>query len=352
MFKGFLKRFKAEKGEVILTTLAVTGLIALGVTLFSFEEKAEQVKFNRVDITKYSDITASGDPGKDQEKNSAALVEVAVEGGKVGVYDDTGLLVILDKSGALKVKAKKDKKEENVDQDIKTELKKNGLPDDKLMVDVIKAIKSQVVRKSNPVVTDGEIDGLVYEIINEIEDELKALDDISEDDFMTADDVDIIDKITQSLEKENKLEHGEVVKLKKQLDRINIEKEYIEQKIASYAEYEHKGYIITDTSGLNNLKDRLEDLNKKIIDINGQINEITSQNENIEDSPKPPKEEVVEEEENKEEKEEKTKPTINLVVTEGPVFSEEEKVCYYRVTATVTQSRKLPLAGMIAMGPG
>ena len=270
----FFNRLKCEKGfELILTTLVVTGLIALGAGLYSLGKGAENAKADQVDITKYSEINASGDPGKDQDKNSAGLVEIAIKGGETaaGVYDDTGLLIILDKSGALKVTDGSKDESSNDNGDIKAKLSQKDLTDDKLAVDMAKIIKKQVKRKSTQDVSDEEMDIIVYEIIGELEADMDALDDLSEEDLDDIDDLEVIDAIEQSLEAEGKLEDPETIQLKKQLAWLESEKKYLGDKLASYKEYEDKGHIIADTTGLNALNDRLEDVEIRIAELNEKI---------------------------------------------------------------------------------
>jgi len=270
----FLTRLRCEKGfEIVLTTLVITGLIALGSGLYSLKKGAEEAKADRVDVTKYSEISASGDPGKDQEKNSAGLVEIAVKGGEtaVGVYDDTGLLIILDKSGTLKVKdaAGDDGAEE--DEKIKAGLAQKQLPDGKLEVDIAKAVKKHLKRKSKNGTSDQDLDELVLGIMEDIEDQVKLIDDLQEEDFEDIDDLDILGDLEKELEDKGLLEDPEKIELKKKLSRLESEKKYLEEKLVSYQEYEDKGYIVADTSGLNNLNDRLEDVESKISQLNSSL---------------------------------------------------------------------------------
>jgi hypothetical protein len=270
----FLTRLRCEKGfEIVLTTLVITGLIALGSGLYSLKKGAEEAKADRVDVTKYSEISASGDPGKDQEKNSAGLVEIAVKGGEtaVGVYDDTGLLIILDKSGTLKVKdaAGDDGAEE--DEKIKAGLAQKQLPDGKLEVDIAKAVKKHLKRKSKNGTSDQDLDELVLGIMEDIEDQVKLIDDLQEEDYEDIDDLDILGDLEKELEDKGLLEDPEKIELKKKLSRLESEKKYLEEKLVSYQEYEDKGYIVADTSGLNNLNDRLEDVESKISQLNSSL---------------------------------------------------------------------------------
>lgn len=348
MFGSFFKRLKEEKGG-ILTTLAVTGLIALGVSLFSFGEKAEEFKANKEDITKYGDIQASGDPGKDKEKNNAAFVGIMKEGGKVvvGAYDDTGLLIVLDKSGALDVAEKDENKDDKQDEEIKVKLKDNGLKDDKLNVDFAKALKKKVKVLADDKTTDEELDSLVYEILDEIDQELKDLDAMTEDDFSKIDDIEIIDDITQKLKDQEGLEDKEIIELKHQLNRINNEKDYVQKQIDAFKAYEQKGYILANTAELGNYEDRLDYLEQKVAEINGQIQEMVTEAEEEEETVQEQEaadEEATEDQqegpteegsEDKENQEENTMPTIDLVIVEGPTFSEADQVCYYRVKAKV-----------------
>ncbi len=265
-----LKRLKCEKGfELVLTTLAITGLIALGSGLYSLGKGAREAKADQVDITKYSEISASGDPGKDQEKNSAGLVEIAIKGGETaaGAYDDTGLLIILDKSGALKVK------DGNTEEDdkIKDKLTQKQLPADKLHVDMAKTIKKQVKTKSKAGTADENLDAVIYGIMEDIEGKLEILDELQEEDYEDIDDLDILDDLEKELEDKGLLEDPEKIELKKKLSRLESEKKYLEEKLASYQEYEDKGYIVADTSGLKNLNDRLEDVENKISQVKSSL---------------------------------------------------------------------------------
>jgi|GEM_PF-1655786 len=271
---NFIKRLRCEKGfEIVLTTLVITGLIALGSGLYSLKKGAEEAKADRVDVTKYSEISASGDPGKDQEKNSAGLVEIAVKGGEtaVGVYDDTGLLIILDKSGTLKVNdsARDDGTEE--DEKIKSGLAQKHLPDGKLEVDIAKAVKKHLKRKSKNGTSGQDLDELVLGIMEDIEDQVKLIDEMQEEDYEDIDDLDILDAIEDELGEKELLEDPEKIALKKKLSWLESEKKYLEEKLASYQEYENKGYIVADTSGLKNLNDRLEDVENKIIQVKSSL---------------------------------------------------------------------------------
>jgi len=272
--RSFLKRLKCEKGvELILTTLVITGLIALGTGLYSLRKGAEEAKANHIDVTKYSEISASGDPGKDQEKNSAGLVEIAIKGGETaaGVYDDTGLLIILDKSGALKVKDPDSNDSAAEDEDIKTKLKQKNLPDSKLDIAIAKAVKKQVKINSKSNTSAEDLDAAFLGIMEDIDKESGLLDDLTEEDYEDFDDLDILATIEDELEEKGLTEDQEKIELKKKLSRLESEKEYLEQKLASYQEYENKGYILSDTAGLNSLNDRLEDVENKIAEVNNDL---------------------------------------------------------------------------------
>jgi len=284
--KLFFKRFKNQNGGVVLTTLAVIGIISLGASLFSFGEKAMEEKKNMVDVTKYSDIKAAGDPGKDQEKNNAAVVEVAVEGGKVGVgvYDDTGLLIILDKSGALGVSGKEDNEDKEKNKEIEKKLKENDLPSDPLMVGIAKVTENKVKRNSNSGATQEDIDEAVIDALGKLSELDELLDsNPGDEDKIGEPEFDIVSHINKILDASGKLANKKVIEIRKELDKTNSEKKYVEMKIKAYKDYEDKGYIVTDASEWSNFDSRLDELNNKISELTAEVQQYEDKPQEISD---------------------------------------------------------------------
>jgi len=268
--KSFFKRLKSQNGSVVLTTLAILGIAALGASLFSFGEKAMEEKKDRVDMAKYGDAKASGNPGKDQEKNSAGFVELAVEEGKVGVgaYDDTGLLIILDKSGVLNV----EKKEDNI-------------PSDPLMVGIAKVVENKVKRNSDSDAAQEDIDEVVIDTMKELKELEELLDDeaLSNEDKIKEPEFDIVSHINKILNASGKLADQKVIEIRKELDKTNSEKKYIEMEIKAYKDYENKGYLVTDTSEWANFEDRLDELNNKISELTTEIQQYEDKSQEVAD---------------------------------------------------------------------
>ncbi len=284
--KLFFERFKSQNGGVVLTTLAILGVISLGASLFSFGEKAMEKKKNMVDVTKYSDIKAAGDPGKDHEKNNAAVVEVAVEGGKVGVgvYDDTGLLIILDKSGALGVSGKEDNEDKEKNKEIEKKLKENDLPSDPLMVGIAKVTENKVKRNSNSGATQEDIDEAVIDALEKLSELDELLDsNPGDEDKIGEPEFDIVSHINKILDASGKLANKKVIEIRKELDKTNSEKKYVEMKIKAYKDYEDKGYIVTDASEWSNFNSRLDELNNKISELTAEVQQYEDKPQEISD---------------------------------------------------------------------
>ena len=273
MIQFFNRLMRSQSGGIIISTLIVTGLISLGVGLYQFRKKAEKTLEQKVDITKYDDIKASGDPGKDQEKNSAGFVEVMIVGGEtvVGSYDETGMLTVMDKMGTFK--SGDDTGDTKQDEGLRSELKKKGLSDDKFMVDTAKIIKKQVQRRTSSDYDEAKANAIVADIMEEIEEDIEALG-LGEDediDYSGIDDLELLDGIEQVLEAEGEMEDKETIALKKKLASLLNSKKYLENKIGSSKKYNDMGYSISTSTGLNELEDRLEGVNEQIAEISEKL---------------------------------------------------------------------------------
>jgi len=188
-----------------------------------------KIKQNKVDITKYADINASGDPGKVQIKNSAALVKIIVEGGTVvaGVYDDTALLVIPQKLGTFDVENKDKGKNTEEENKIKTNLENSGLSSDPLTVGISKIIKTKIENNSTLDTSPEEIDDMLIEIMKDIEEEeelIDSMDDGSDDDTDNAVEevgaiIDMVSHIEEILESNKKLADQKIIDLKTNLSK-------------------------------------------------------------------------------------------------------------------------------------
>jgi len=251
--------------------------------MFSFGNKALKTKQKLVDVTKYSDIGVSGDPGKDQENNNAALVEISIEGGKtvVGTYDETGLLVIVDKSGAFGADNKESDKNAEEENKIKDTLKKNSISTDPLTVGISKIIKKKIENNSTLDAKPDEIDHMLIKILEDIEEKEKLLDsmgDTSDDDTGgDAEDIeqllDLPSHIEQVMSADEILAEQKIIDLKTDLGKLGSEKKYLEKEIQAYEDYEKKGALITDTQTFSSLKTRLDEANKRIDDLQAEIQE-------------------------------------------------------------------------------
>ncbi|MCG9478684.1 MAG: hypothetical protein K9H14_00565 [Actinomycetia bacterium] len=361
-FLSLFHFLSSQKGEVILTYLAVTGIVVLAAGLFSFGGKAMETKKKVEDYTQnvqnYGDIGYDGDANKTAESYKAEINKIYLEGGKTAAttYDETGLLTGIDSlTNTFKTKPKKnddqqgDKDEEEI---IEQKLKEQGVDTDELKKDIALAINKIAKRKSTSDTTDEKISDITVGIIinmenkgdntkdqNAPEDEKK--DGQIEEDKDTKDTEKeqakderitiILNTITSTLNANKKLEADEIVGQKKELDKKTLEKKYLEDKINSYKYFEEQGYIVTDTTGLSNLKTRLDEVNAEIEGLEKEI-------ENLENKKEIEKDQEEAEEENEEDQEEDLAeaPTIKLKIVEGPTFSEEDKVCYYKVSAETT----------------
>lgn len=249
--------------------------------MFSFGNKALKTKQKLVDVTKYSDIGVSGDPGKDLEKNNAALVEISIEGGKtvVGTYDETGLLVIVDKSGALNTGNKDESKNTEEENKIKSDLENSGLSSDPLSVGISKVIKAKIENNSTLDTKPDEIDAMLIKILEDIEEEEKLLDSMEDtSDDITGDNAEDIEQlldlpshIEQVMSADEILAEQKIIDLKTDLGKIGSEKKYLEKEIQVYEDYEKKGASITDTQTFSSLKTRLDEANKRIDDLQAEI---------------------------------------------------------------------------------
>ncbi len=249
--------------------------------MFSFGNKALETKQKLVDVTKYSDIGVSGDPGKDLEKNNAALVEISIEGGKtvVGTYDETGLLVIVDKSGALNTGNKDESKNTEEENRIKSDLENSGLSSDPLSVGISKVIKAKIENNSTLDTKPNEIDDMLIKILEDIEEKeklLNSMEDTSDD--VTGDNAEDIEQlldlpshIEQVMSADEILAEQKIIDLKTDLGKIGSEKKYLEKEIQVYEDYEKKGASITDTQTFSSLKTRLDEANKRIDDLQAEI---------------------------------------------------------------------------------
>jgi len=249
--------------------------------MFSFGNKALKTKQKLADITKYADIAASGDPVKDQEKNTAALVEISVEGGKLGAgaYDDTGFLVIIDKSGAFNAEKRNESKNNEEENKIKSVLENSGLPSDPLTIGISKVIKTKIENNSTPGASIEEIDDMLIKILEDIEEEeklLNSLKDASDDDM--GDDkedigslLDLPSYIEQALADDGMLAEQKIIDLKKDLGKASSEKQYLEKEIQAYKDYEEQGYIIANTQTLSDMETRLDVINNEISNLEAEL---------------------------------------------------------------------------------
>lgn len=249
--------------------------------MFSFGNKALKTKQNKVDITKYADINTSGDPGKDQENNTAALVEISVEGGKTvaGVYDDTSLLVIVDKSGAFNVGKKDKSKNTEEENKIKSDLENSGLSSDPLSVGISKVIKAKIENNSTPGTSPEEIDDMLIKIMQDIEEEEKLLDSLEEaSDDITGDNMedtgsllDLPSHIEQFMSADEILAEQKIIDLKTNLSKADSEKKYLEKEIQAYKDYEEQGYMLANTQALSDMETRLDAINNEISDLEAEL---------------------------------------------------------------------------------
>lgn len=362
--KLFFKRLKNQNGAVVLTTLAILGIAALGASLFSFGEKAMEYKKNRVDMTKYGDAQASGDSGKDYEKNSAGFVEMAVEGGKVGAgaYDDTALLTVADKLGVFDVEKKEDKKDEEKNKEnkeIEEKLKENNLPSDPLMVGITKVTENKVKRNSDSDATQEDIDEVVVDTMEEIQGYEELLDDeaLSDEDKIKEPKFNIISHINKLLNAKDKLADQEVIEIRKELDKANSEKKYLEKEIKVYEDYEDKGYIVTNASEWASFEDRLDGLNNKISELTTEIQQYEDESQEVADE-----EDTSTDEEEPEEIGEAVESIITLTGTMDAPDSDPQKmfmtidlkaglvsgIIYLRINnEDITLDMDLPISGSI-----
>lgn len=321
MLNMFYRRLKDQRGGIFLTTLIITGLIALGTSLYSLGEKAEKTMRERVDVTKYADIdiSVSGDPNQDHENNTAGFVSVAIEGGKTaaGLYDDTAVLILLDKSGILDIENKDNASDV---EDIIESLKSSNLPTDPLSVGIAEMVKKKVELNSNFETTPEEIDSRIIEIIQDMKENEIQFDSgrDTSGDINSIIDLDFL--VRDTLEINGNLADEEAVDLKKELERNYLSHKYNKEILEKYKALEDMGFIITDTTDIAEAERRLADINNKIEELSSKIQEqeqrMLTEEEKIEETAG---EEAVLEEEISEEEE--TIITLNGTVGPGPYIT-------------------------------
>ncbi|MBM3712365.1 MAG: hypothetical protein FJW56_02870 [Actinobacteria bacterium] len=181
-YKKLVKRFLCQSGEIILTTLVITGLVSLGVALYSVGKKSEQLK-KELPAWEYADQQDSDekvDLGRMSNKQKAEFVKFMVEEAgpaAVGVFDDTGLLTIIDKTGIFKVKKQDSRtsEENKEDTDIKEQLKQKNITNDKLMVDTAKVIKNQIIKNAKENTPQEDIYKLLYDTLIKVQEQADSI---------------------------------------------------------------------------------------------------------------------------------------------------------------------------------
>lgn len=244
--------------------------------MFSFGNKALKAKQKEVDVTKYADINTKGDPGKDLEKNKAALLKTIIEGGKVvaGVYDDTGLGTVVDKLGVFDVKKDKGKNTEEENK-IKINLENSGLSSDPLSVGISKIIKKKIENNSTTGTSPEEIDDMLIKIMEDIEEEEELIDSMGDgsDDVLedTGNIIDMVSHIEQILKSNKKLADQKIIDLRSSLNKAESEKKYLEGIVKAHEDAEKQGAFLGDTQGISNIKTRLEGAEQTISDLKDEL---------------------------------------------------------------------------------
>jgi hypothetical protein len=229
--------------------------------MFAFGSKTAEYKKKKVDIGLYGDDKAPLNSNEELEKDKKALLGLIVDGGKVvvGVGDDTALLIIPQELGVFDVK----KKNTEEDNEIKNNLKSNGLASDPLTVDISKIIKAKIENNSTPGTSSEEIDAMLIKIMEDIEEEEKLFDSAGDDSDDAVEKVeaiiDMVSQIEEILEINNKLADQKIIDIKNSLRRAESEKKYLEGIVKAYEDAEKDGGFLGSTQGITAIKARLEE---------------------------------------------------------------------------------------------
>jgi len=203
-----------------------------------------------------------------------------------GSWDSTGISQTLDYNGKETKTGEKttaeetyDVKEESFDEDyykrIKEKglsseeiidlLKENNLNSDRLSRDMVKSVSNIAVENSKDSADPETVKEAIAEVIRPIIERGSEEPDPSR----TSDEVE--DKIKEKLSQKKILEDQKIIDMRKKLNRMLNCKNFIAEKIAEYEKLEEQGYRMESTGELENLKQRIDELDNEIADMNDEL---------------------------------------------------------------------------------
>jgi len=272
ILKFFKKRFKSERGvgwPTVLLALFALSLLILTVNGADAGDKGEEIIKDRKDPGKYAELIGKESVELDEEtltvrnETNKKILNHSIELVKIPltVVDDTQVLTIAEELGVFKVK---NKNTEGEDKKTETNLKNNGLPSDKLNVDIAKTIKAKIKNNSTIGTSPEETEAMMIKIMEDIEEEDKLFDS-TEDDVI----IDMVSHIEKILENNNKLADQKVIDLKTKLNRAESHKKYLEGIIEAFEEAEKEGAF--QTGGISSVKADLEETNQAINNLETEL---------------------------------------------------------------------------------
>ena len=152
------------------------------------------------------------------------------------------------------------------------------------MVGIAKVTENKVKRNSNSGATQEDIDEAVIDALEKLSELDELLDsNPGDEDKIGEPEFDIVSHINKILDASGKLANKKVIEIRKELDKTNSEKKYVEMKIKAYKDYEDKGYIVTDASEWSNFNSRLDELNNKISELTAEVQQYEDKPQEISD---------------------------------------------------------------------
>ncbi len=288
-----MKKIKSQNGFFsILTLIVIAGLSSTAYGFSQLIKGAKKYQKTKLDATQV-EIASKEDFGEEYIKDKTKFTKVMVEAGETALKsamgstcDDVGLLTIADELGVFNVpekqKTKKQKRKEarqklekkQKKEKIKKDLKNKKFPTDSLMQDIAQRITDVVKKNAPTTANEKEINKVVTEVLQGLVTNLDKLETEKPTVIKTKEKNEklswIMNTIKKTLNINNNLATEKEIANRDELNRANFEKEYLEKKIAVYENYEKQGYIFIDTPGGISLKEKLDNLNKKISNLKGE----------------------------------------------------------------------------------